>query len=73
VAGNHSDLFEVEKSVAKIIGTLGEAGIAHQGLFLNAARAGGPGGLRQQEDARILRGPGDKSQHRHQQKERSRS
>ncbi len=35
-AGNHSDLFEVEKSVAKIIGTLGEAGIEYQGLFLNA-------------------------------------
>jgi hypothetical protein len=31
--------------VAKIIGTLGEAGIAHQGLFLNADRAGGPGRL----------------------------
>lgn len=36
VAGNHSDLFEVEKSVAKIIGTLGGAGIEHRGLFLNA-------------------------------------
>lgn len=36
VAGNHSDLFEVEKSVAKINGTLGGASIEHRGLFLNA-------------------------------------
>jgi len=36
VAGNHSDLFEVEKSVAKITGTLGQAVVEHPGLCLNA-------------------------------------
>ena len=36
VAGNHNDLFEIEKTVSKIISTLMDACIAVKGLFLNA-------------------------------------
>jgi transposase len=36
VAGNHNDLFEIEKSVFKIIGTLSDSKIEHKGLFMNA-------------------------------------
>ncbi|MEL7124351.1 MAG: IS5 family transposase [Bacteroidota bacterium] len=36
VAGNHNDLFEVEKTVSKIIDTLVDALIAFEGLFMNA-------------------------------------
>jgi transposase len=35
VAGNHNDLFEIEKTVSKIIGTLIDALIAVEGLFMN--------------------------------------
>jgi transposase len=36
VAGNHNDLFEIEKTVSKIIDTLIDALIAVEGLFMNA-------------------------------------
>ena len=36
VAGNHNDLFEIEKTVSKIVGTLIDALIAVEGLFMNA-------------------------------------
>lgn len=36
VAGNHNDLFEIEKTVSKIIATLKDALIAIEGLFMNA-------------------------------------
>lgn len=36
VAGNHNDLFEIEKSVFKIITTLNDSNIEHKGLFMNA-------------------------------------
>lgn len=36
IAGNHNDLFEIEKTVSKIISTLMDACIAVKGLFLNA-------------------------------------
>lgn len=36
VGGNHNDLFEIEKSVSKIIDTLGDSEIEYQGLFMNA-------------------------------------
>ena len=36
VAGNHNDLFEIEKSVSKIIHTLSDSQIEHEGLFMNA-------------------------------------
>jgi len=36
VGGNHHDLFEIEKSFAKILEDLTEAGISSNGLFLNA-------------------------------------
>lgn len=36
IAGNHNDLFDIEKMVLKMIGTLLKAQIAIEGLFLNA-------------------------------------
>jgi len=36
VGGNHNDLFEIEKSVSKIVNTLTDATIEHKGLFMNA-------------------------------------
>lgn len=36
IAGNHNDLFDIEKMVFKMIGTLLKAKIAIEGLFLNA-------------------------------------
>lgn len=36
VSGNHNDLFEIEKSVHKIIDTLSDSTIEHKGLFMNA-------------------------------------
>ena len=36
VSGNHNDLFEIEKSVFKIIQTLKDSTIEYRGLFMNA-------------------------------------
>jgi transposase len=36
VAGNHNDLFEVEKSVSKMVTTLNDARISCDGIFMNA-------------------------------------
>jgi transposase len=36
VGGNHNDLFEIKKSVSKIINTLKDAKIEYKGLFMNA-------------------------------------
>ena len=36
VSGNHNDLFEIEKSVSKIIQTLKQSKIEYEGLFMNA-------------------------------------
>ena len=36
VAGNHNDLFDIEKSVSKMINTLTESTIEYKGLFMNA-------------------------------------
>lgn len=36
VAGNHNDLFEIEKSMSKIIKTLVDSQILYEGLFMNA-------------------------------------
>jgi transposase len=36
VCGNHNDLFDIEKSVSKIIRTLNRSQIEHEGLFMNA-------------------------------------
>lgn len=36
VAGNHNDLFEVEKSVSKIVTTLSDSNISCDGIFMNA-------------------------------------
>ena len=36
VAGNHNDLFEVEKNVSKIVTTLSDAQISCDGIFMNA-------------------------------------
>ena len=35
-AGNHNDLYEIEEVLKEILAFLGEAGIEHKGLFLNA-------------------------------------
>ncbi len=36
MAGNHNDLFDIEKTVSKIVDTFLEARIAIAGLFMNA-------------------------------------
>jgi transposase len=36
ISGNHNDLFDIKKSVSKIVGTLKDANIDHKGLFMNA-------------------------------------
>lgn len=36
VSGNHNDLFEIEKSVSKIVDTLKTSNIDYDGLFMNA-------------------------------------
>lgn len=36
VSGNHNDLFEIEKSMSKIVDTLKDAAIEHRDLFMNA-------------------------------------
>lgn len=36
VSGDHNDLFEIGKSVSKILETLGDSKIEHKGLFMNA-------------------------------------
>ena len=46
VSGNHNDLFDIEKSVFKIIDTLKDSCIQHEGLFLNADAGFDSQGLR---------------------------
>ncbi len=36
ISGNHNDLFDIKESVSKIINTLEDSSINHDGLFMNA-------------------------------------
>ena len=38
VSGNHNDLYEIEKSITKIVNVRDQAGISVEGLFINTDR-----------------------------------